>query len=98
VPKELGWTDKVYPSLSCRKYKCQVALHEPPNLYFDWLLRCYTLQQAGFTIKNDWLSMEEWHDLGTLKSFLEAKREHDSLSNVSQEMLLVLSEATKRRR
>lgn len=71
---------------------------EAPDSYFSWILEVYNLVSAGFTIENRQLSLAEWKDLATMKSLLEAKREHESLTSVSHEMLTVLVEAQRRKR
>jgi hypothetical protein len=85
------------PCEGCRKYNCPVAFVEPPDYYFSWILECYTLQSAGFTIENKQLKLAEWRDLGVLRGLLDMKKEQDSLASVSQEMLLMISKASRRR-
>lgn len=75
------------PCAGCREYGCDVAKVDPPDGYFDWILTCYTLAQSGFKIENNQLSLDEWRDLGMMKSLLEAKKDRDNLSMVSHEMV-----------
>ncbi len=88
--------DKLPCSWCEHEYKCPVAMTEAPDAYFAWMLSVYQLSLAGFTIKNEQLSLDEWRDLGILKALLDAKKDHENLASVSAEMLSVLVKAQRR--
>lgn len=65
--------DKLPCGWCADEYKCAVALNKHPKPYFFSILDYCTLLDAGFTIENNLLSLDEWFDVGTLRSCLKSR-------------------------
>jgi hypothetical protein len=73
-----------------------VACYEYPDAYFEWVYECYSLQQGGYRIENNQLSLTEWKDIAVMRALLESRQEEQRLSNLSHELMTFMTAIRRR--
>lgn len=59
----------------CPKWKTIESYSEAFRSFMLWLLDLYDRQQAGWTIRNNDLTLDEWRALARVRGHYEAKRQ-----------------------